>query len=75
MVLDTDSQAVSAGLLLAGGEDAKVIRIKDTLNLQYVMVSANMLDEVKESPDLELINRKVSLLSKNTGLLAPFPDF
>lgn len=74
MVLDTDSQAVSAGLLLAGGKKAKVIRIKDTLNLQYVMVSANMLDEVKENPDLELINQKVPLLSKDTGLLAPFAD-
>ncbi len=74
MVLDSEHQAVSAGLVLAGGDDARIVRIKDTLNLEYILVSKNLLDEATEHPDLEPVFRGIPLLSAPGGDLTPFPN-
>jgi hypothetical protein len=74
MVLDSEHQSVTAGLILAGGNDASVVRIKDTLNLEYILVSKKLLDEVIEHPDLELVARRIPLFSAPEKDLNPFPD-
>ncbi|MGC9490703.1 MAG: lactate racemase domain-containing protein [Thermovirgaceae bacterium] len=74
MVLDSEHQAVAAGLVLAGGNDTRVVRIKDTLNLEYILVSKNMLDEAGKHPDLEPVARGIPLLSAHGGDLTPFPE-
>ncbi|MFP4481621.1 MAG: lactate racemase domain-containing protein [Thermovirgaceae bacterium] len=72
MVLDSDRQAVAAGLVLGGGRGTRVVRVKNTLDLEYIMVSENLLDEVNEHPDLEAVARGIPLLSGPAGELAPF---
>ena len=74
MVLDSEYQAVAAGLVLAGGNDASVVRIKDTLNLEYILVSQKLLDEAIKHPDLEPVAGGIPLLSAPGGDLTPFPD-
>jgi len=74
MVLDSEHQAVVTGLILAGGNDASVVRIKDTLNLEYILVSKKLLDEVIEHPDMELVARGIPLFSAPKKDLNPFPD-
>jgi hypothetical protein len=74
MVLDSEHQAIVAGLILAGGNDASVVRIKDTLNLEYILVSKKLLDEVIEHPDMELVARGIPLFSAPKKDLNPFPD-
>jgi hypothetical protein len=74
MVLDNDFQALAAGLFLAGEKEARIVRIKDSLDLEHIMVSENLCDEVQANPDLDLVRRNVPLLSDIKDELAPFPD-
>ncbi|MDN5336230.1 MAG: hypothetical protein PWR02_1256 [Synergistales bacterium] len=74
MILDNDYQALATGLFLAGEKEARIVRIKDTLDLGHIMVSENLWYEVEACSGLDLIRRDVPLLSGMKDELAPFPD-
>jgi len=74
MVFDNDFQALAAGLFLAGEKEARIVRIKDSLDLEHIMVSENLCNEVQANPDLDLVRRNVPLLSDIKYELAPFLD-
>lgn len=56
MVFDSDTAAVEAALRSAGHpsvEEARVVQIRDTLNLETLRVSSALLAEVADAPHLE----------------------
>jgi hypothetical protein len=64
VVLDTDRQAIAAAIMFCWGVDetkVKIIRIKNTLQLQNILVSESLLNDVKADPRLEIIGEAQSL--------------
>ncbi len=58
MVMKNDSQAIRAGIKTCFGvnyEDIRIIRIKNTLKLDEIYISENMLDKAKATPAIEVI--------------------
>lgn len=59
VILDNDRQAIAGAIMFCYGIDrtkARVIRIKNTLELSEIEVSESMLDEVRENPELTLLS-------------------
>ena len=58
IILETDREAIEAALRTIGltePPDAKVVRIKNTLELEEFRASEGLLDAVRANPDLELL--------------------
>jgi hypothetical protein len=58
LTLDTDKEAVDLALRLLGGtlpENARVVRIWDTLHLGHLLVSESLLDEVTQKDGVEIV--------------------
>ena len=65
VIAETDKEAVSialrgCGFIEKGSE--KIVRIKNTLHLEELFVSDNVLEEIKDSGKIEIIERNVELL-------------
>lgn len=59
IIFETDKDAIEGALKTIGltePPDAKVARIKNTLDLEYLYVSDALLPEVKERADLEIVS-------------------
>ena len=59
IIFETDRDAIEGALKTIGltePSDAKVARIKNTLDLEYLYVSDALLPEVKERTDLEIVS-------------------
>ncbi|HEV8306394.1 MAG TPA: [Fe-S]-binding protein [Methylomirabilota bacterium] len=74
-VLDTDRDAVAVALSCLGLErieDARVVRIKNTLRLAEVEVSEAFAPEVAKREDLRQVSEPAPLAFDATGALLPF---
>jgi hypothetical protein len=59
MAMPTDRDAVAAAILTCGRADlehARVVRLRDTLDLQELLVSESLRDEVETDPRLEIVD-------------------
>jgi hypothetical protein len=59
MILDTDKLAIQGAIKtsnLRDYNDAKIVRIKNTLELEYIYFSESLLEEAKASPYLEILS-------------------
>lgn len=62
VILPNDKAAIVTALRTAGRrnlQDVKIVRIKNTLELNQILVSENMIDYVKSHPSLEAIGEAV----------------
>ena len=50
-------------------EKVRLIRIKNTLDLEYIYVSEGMLDEVRNNPNLEIAGEPEELIFDSDGNL------
>jgi hypothetical protein len=74
-VLDSAEEAISIALSCLGlerVEDARVVRIKNTLKIAEVDVSENLLAEVAKRDDLTKVGDPTPLSFDGTGYLLPF---
>ncbi|HSH34849.1 lactate racemase domain-containing protein [Schnuerera sp.] len=58
MVLDTDKLAIQGAIKtsnLKKESEVKIIRIKNTLDMEYIFISENLIEEAKNNPNLEII--------------------
>ncbi len=74
IVADNDRKALeyalrSCGYIQPGKE--RIIRVKDTLHMDDLYVSASILEEIREHSTIEILNKSVELLNKK-GDLNPF---
>ena len=56
--LESDREAIEAGIKAAGvrhAAEARVVRIKNTLQLEELQVSEALLDQVRSNPSLEIV--------------------
>jgi hypothetical protein len=55
----TDAACVSAALRIAGAEPdtARIVRIRNTVSLEYVVASQAFADEIASAPHLEVVRR------------------
>lgn len=59
MILDTDKLAIQGAIKtsnLRDYNDAKIVRIKNTLELEYIYFSESLLEEAKANPYLEILS-------------------
>lgn len=62
LILQNDREAISVGLYTGGRRDlkqVKMVRIKNTLCLDEILVSENMVSEVERHPMMDVIGRPV----------------
>jgi hypothetical protein len=62
MLLPSDVDAICAGILTCGRgdpENARVVRIKNTLEIGDIEVSESLLNEVRANPNLEVLSEAV----------------
>lgn len=57
--MENDRDALLAAIRTCNGIDfnkAKVVRIKDTLSMEYIEVSESYYDEIKDNPEIEILS-------------------
>ena len=72
MVLDSDQEAIEAALSTVGiveEEDTQVVRIKNTLHLQEMLVSEALLPQVRENDRLEIVEELEGMAFDKVGNL------
>ncbi|MDK2811524.1 MAG: hypothetical protein PWR27_2233, partial [Petroclostridium sp.] len=72
IVADNDRIAVEYALRTCGPidpENARVIRIKDTLHLGEMYVSRAVLDEIQHLPNIEVVGEFVDIINENNELI------
>ncbi|MBV9546727.1 MAG: hypothetical protein JOY61_20355, partial [Chloroflexi bacterium] len=76
MVLPSDRLAFAAGVLTcnAVGREPRLMRIKNTLQLSEVWVSAELLAEVRENPALRVLGQAEPLPLDQSGNLTDLAD-
>ena len=65
VIADSDEQAIMYALRQNGetpAESAKIIRILDTLHLEYIYISQPVLDIIRKSSHIEIVGKPVKLL-------------
>jgi hypothetical protein len=75
VVLDNTRDAIAIALSCLGldrVEDARVVRVKNTLRIAEVDVSENLLDEVSKRDDLSRVGDPAPLAFDAGGYLSPF---
>ena len=50
-------------------DNPRIVRIKDTLHLEYIYVSEAMVDDVKKNPNLEIVSEPEALIFDEEGNL------
>lgn len=64
MVLDTDKLAIQGAIKTSNLEDktkVKIVRIKNTLKLEYIFISESLIEEAKANPNLEILSEPAEL--------------
>jgi len=72
MILPSDVDALCAGILTCGrgdSQNARVVRIKNTLEVGEIEVSESLLDEVTANPRLELLSAPQAIAFDAEGAL------
>jgi hypothetical protein len=75
IVLPNDREALEAALRCNWGvepEEARFVRIPNTLHLRYLFLSENLLEEALASGNVEVVERAAELEFDEEGYLAPF---
>lgn len=72
MVMDTDSQAIRAAMKTCfdvSYDNIRIIRIKNTLKLDEMYISENLLDEVNKNPRIEVLEQPKDIIFDEKGNL------
>ncbi|MEL7565669.1 MAG: lactate racemase domain-containing protein [Dehalobacterium sp.] len=73
LVLPTDREAISVALKTVGRpvdpKDARLMLIRSTLDLEELYLSANLLEEIKDMPEIEIIGVPETLVFSDEGEL------
>lgn len=75
MVLDTDMLAIQAAIKTlnsVGNDGPTIVRIKNTLKLDEIMISVNLIPFVKERKDIEILTEPFDLKFDSNGTIEPF---
>lgn len=75
MALPNDKEAIEAAIDSVGlvsDEDIKVVRIKNTNEMEYVELSTAYLDAISNNPNLEIVEQKKIIVLDGNGNLGPF---
>lgn len=76
IVMDHDRSAIQAALRCSWGiapEELRVARIPNTLHLEYIYLSENLLEEAQASASLEIAGAVEEMKFDKDGYLLPFP--
>ncbi len=74
MYTDTDREAIQLALHCCSGADRsnyRVARIKNTLDLFEIQVSAALFQSIKDDPDIEMLEEAHELEFDSEGFLVP----
>ena len=72
MVLDDDRDAILAAIKTCNARtaaDARVVRVKDTLHMGEISISASMLPEAKANPNIKILSPLYDLIFDDAGNL------
>ena len=72
IVLQSDREAIAACLKYCGNNDAenpRVIRIRDTLHMQEILVSEALMQEVEDHPHMEIVGELEEFVFDEKGNL------
>ncbi len=75
LVLETEREAVAAAIRSCGRPDLTQVhlaRIKNTLNLEYILASESMLKDLRADSDIEVLNRAHHFPVEPDQTLTPF---
>lgn len=75
VVLPTDEQAIAAALDCVGAlrpEDARLVRVRNTLHIDELEVSESLLAELRSRPEVEVISSPQTMRFDAEGKLLPF---
>lgn len=75
MAMPTDRSAIAAALVTCGRADvdrARVVRLRTTLDLEQLLVSESLLDEVEADDRLSIVGEPVPLAFDDDGALLPW---
>lgn len=75
ITMENDRDAITTALKsvgLSSGDEARVIRVKNTLDLAEIQVSVAALDEVLSNPRVELVQKPVAMEFDKFGNIMPF---
>ena len=74
LTMNTEKEVVDLALRLLGGtapEEARVVRIWDTLHLGHLQVSESLLDEVEQQDGVEIVTKTEEMSFMPDGSLKP----
>jgi hypothetical protein len=78
MVMNTDREAIALAVktvVRVKPEDCRIVRIRNTLHLGEIDVSASMLDEARRQPErFEIVHEPAAWPFDAHGTLAPLVD-
>jgi len=72
IVMDTDKEAIALGIKVSNRtntSNARVVRIKNTLNIHEIMVSKSIYQEVKDKRDFEIIGFLKKMKFNESGVI------
>jgi hypothetical protein len=73
MAMPTDRSTVAAAILTCGRADldqARVVRMRNTLDLEHLLVSESLLGEVEKNPRLEVTGDPFDMSFDDSGRIA-----
>lgn len=75
IVLENDRTAIATALRSNWGvppQNARVVRIPNTLHLEHLYVSESLLPEIERNPSIEILSQPVAMEFDGTGHFPPF---
>lgn len=78
MVLPTDRAAIAAAIRSSGRPDftqVRLARIESTLRLEYILASANCLDDLLSASNVEVLGSPIPFAMESDDALTPFARF
>lgn len=78
MVLDTDKQAVQMGVKscnFINRDNPRVVRIVNTMKLQYILISEGLLEEAKKNPQIRILGEPEEMKFDQDGNYADLKSF
>jgi len=72
MYVETDREALLLAVRTCNGIDfnrAKMVRIKDTLSMEYIEVSESYYNEIKDNPEIEILSEPKEIQFDNYGFM------
>lgn len=75
IALPTDRDAVAAAVLTCGRADlegCRLVRVRDTLDLEHLLVSTSLREQVDADPTLEVLGEPAPMTFEESGALCPW---